>query len=219
MLETAREAGFLGSGPVERHLQHAQGFTDLVRAEMGTGVARLVDLGSGGGLPGLVIATDWPTVTLVLLEANQRRAEFLDQAIRTCGLEGRVSVVHERAEICGRNPLYRANFEGVVARSFGSPAVVAECAAPFLRVGGWLIVSEPPGEGISEPLSAEGAAAQPGERSQGSLRWPADELAQLGLEPAESVRRDFGYQILQQRRLCPEEFPRRNGVPAKRPLF
>jgi 16S rRNA (guanine527-N7)-methyltransferase len=218
VLEDAREAGFLGPGPVDRHLQHAKGFTFLVRAEMGSGAAHLVDLGSGGGLPGLVIATDWPAATLVLLESNQRRAQFLEQAVRTCRLEGRVRVIHERAEICGRNSLYRANFDGVVARSFGSPAVVAECAAPFLRVGGWLIVSEPPDED-AESQSEKSRGPQPEERPWGSQRWPADQLAQFGLEPMAPVRLQFGYQILRQRQLCPDAFPRRNGVPSKRPLF
>jgi 16S rRNA (guanine527-N7)-methyltransferase len=218
VLEAARKAGFLGPGPVERHLHHAEGFTSLVRTEIGSDAPHLVDLGSGGGLPGLVIATDWPRATLVLLEANERRAQFLERAVRTCGLEGRVSVIHERAEISGRDQLYRANFDGVVARSFGSPAVVAECAAPFLRVGGWLIVSEPPSaEDESQP--EEVAEPRPEERNQGSRRWPADQLAQLGLEPAGSVRGDFGYQILRQCQLCPDEYPRRNGVPSKRPLF
>jgi hypothetical protein len=192
---------------VERHLLHATGFAELARRQPSppaTGTAHLLDLGSGGGLPGLVIAAAWPEATLVLLDANERRTEFLRLAVRRCGLEARVSVVHQRAEECGRDGAYRGLFDGVVARSFGAPAVVAECAAPFLHPGGWLIVSEPPGSS---------------ETGGPHTRWPADKVALLGLEPGEFVRADFGYQVLYQREQCPARFPRRNGVPAKHPLF
>jgi 16S rRNA (guanine527-N7)-methyltransferase len=207
VLLDARRAGFLGPGPIEPHLEHAAGFVDLARRQAvrsGAGAPLILDLGSGGGLPGLVIAMRWPATTLVLLDANERRAEFLQRAVRRCGLGERVTVVHQRAEVGGRDPQYRGTFDGVVVRSFGAPAVVAECGAPFLRQGGWLIVSEPPG-----------ASDENGHRD----RWPADGVAQVGLEPGEFVRDGFGYQVLHQREACPERFPRRNGVPAKQPLF
>jgi 16S rRNA (guanine527-N7)-methyltransferase len=207
VLLDARRAGFLGPGPIEPHLEHAAGFVDLARRQAvrsGAGAPLILDLGSGGGLPGLVIAMRWPATTLVLLDANERRAEFLQRAVRRCGLGERVTVVHQRAEVGGRDPEYRGTFDGVVVRSFGAPAVVAECGAPFLRQGGWLIVSEPPG-----------ASDENGHRD----RWPADGVAQVGLEPGEFVREGFGYQVLHQREACPERFPRRNGVPAKQPLF
>ena len=223
VLVAARDAGFLGPGPIERHLRHARGFLELGRMEAEGESPRILDLGSGGGLPGLVVAGAWPEATVVLLEANERRAQFLERAVVACALQERVSVVHQRAEICGRDPLYRGTFGGVVVRSFGSPAVVAECAAPFLRVGGWLVVSEPPGE--TGGTIAPGAGSAPDQEDlQRAIteeigRWPADKLAPLGLEPVKSVRTEFGYQILRQVLLCPDQFPRRNGVPSKRPLF
>jgi 16S rRNA (guanine527-N7)-methyltransferase len=204
ILLEARTAGFLGPGPVAPHLDHATGFVTLARrlTAGSSGAPRLLDLGSGGGLPGLVIASAWPTATLVLLDANVRRTDFLRQAVRRLGLEDRVTVIQQRAETCGRDPAYRGRFDGVVVRSFGAPAVVAECSAPFLKVGGWLIVSEPPGAG-----------------DEGGGRWPAPGVAQVGLAPGESERDDFGYQVLYQREPCPDRYPRRNGVPAKHPLF
>jgi 16S rRNA (guanine527-N7)-methyltransferase len=90
----------------------------------------------------------------------------------------------------------------VVARSFGSPAVTAECAAPFLEVGGILVVSEPPDRGAS-------------------VRWPVEGLADLGLAPVASGghRGRFGYQVVEKQVPTPDRFPRRTGIPAKRPLF
>jgi 16S rRNA (guanine527-N7)-methyltransferase len=223
ILVAARDAGFLGPGPVEVHLRHARGFVDLGRTEVEGGTPRILDLGSGGGLPGLVVAESWPEATVVLLEANERRAQFLERAVVSCSLQERVSVLHQRAEIGGRDPVYRASFDGVVVRSFGAPAVVAECAAPFLRVGGWLVVSEPPGETSGTVARGADSAADQEVLQRAIIeevgRWPADKLALLGLEPVKSVRTEFGYQILRQVILCPDQFPRRNGVPSKRPLF
>jgi len=204
LLAEARTLGFLGPGPLDPQIRHAQGFTAIARRMSGRGPARLVDLGSGGGLPGLVVATDWPEVMLALLEANGRRAAFLRRAVGRLGLEGRVSVLEERAEVCGREAGWRAGFDGVLARSFGRPAVVAECAAPLLKVGGWLLVSEPPRS------PDEGAP---------DGRWPREPLGQLGLEPVDVIHEDFEYRTLRQRELCPDRYPRRNGVPTKKPLF
>jgi 16S rRNA (guanine527-N7)-methyltransferase len=219
VLLVAREAGFLGPGPIERHLVHAEGFVSLARAQSGPRAVRLLDLGSGGGLPGLVIAAEWAESNLVLLEANERRAQFLERAVFSCGLQRRVTVVHQRAEITGRDPLYRGAFDGVVVRSFGPPAVVAECAAPFLRVGGWLIVSEPPSHDMGGSECSALTSAADVDFGGGLSRWPEDQLARVGLEPVEQVRLDFGYQILRQYERCPDRYPRRDGVPARRPLF
>jgi len=214
ILAEARDFGFLGPGPLEPQLRHAEGFLALARRLSPAGT-HLLDLGSGGGLPGLVMATGWPDASLTLLDANQRRTTFLLSAVDRLGLQGRVAVVHERAEVAGRDPELRGVCGGVVARSFGPPAVVAECAAPFLAPGGWLIVSEPPG--AAESPAGAAVAAHP-EVADGG-RWPASGLSEVGLVPVEAVAGEFGYQILRQDGICPERFPRRNGVPTKHPLF
>lgn len=204
-LERAQELGFLGPGPVDTHVDHARGFA----AGLDGPPARFLDLGSGGGVPGLVLALDWPGASAVLLDAGERRCAFLREAVERLGLDGRVDVVRQRAEEAGRSPTLRGRFDLVVARSFGPPAVTAECAAPFLQVGGRVVVSEPPPED-----SAEGAAS-----SHDAVRWPPEGLAQLGLSPAAAWRHDYGYQSLVQRSPCPDRYPRRVGQVAKRPLF
>jgi 16S rRNA (guanine527-N7)-methyltransferase len=139
-----------------------------------------------------------PATTWMLLDGSQTRAEFLRKAVARLGLAGRVEVVGDRAETAGRGPL-RSEFDLVVARSFASPAATAECGSPFLRPGGRLIVAEPPG-GRPE-------------------RWDADGLAELGLVCSDRMVSPTAYQILIQEHPCPDRFPRRVGVPEKRPLF
>src|SRR5277367_3226554 len=90
LLVDARGQGFLGPGPLEPQIQHARGFKAIGQRLSPVGSPRVIDLGSGGGLPGLVVATEWPDVTLDLLEANGRRAAFLRRAVERLGLESRV---------------------------------------------------------------------------------------------------------------------------------
>jgi len=206
ILSEAQEAGFLGPGPLERQFRHARGFAVVARRLSAPGASgpapKVADLGSGGGLPALVVASQWPEATMDLIEANGRRATFLRVAVDRLGLSGRVRVQEERAETCGREEMMRGAFDGVTARSFGRPGVVAECAAPLLKPGGWLLVSEPPSD-----------------QTPREPRWPEQALQQLGLVGEGLVHEEFEYQVLRQTEVCPDRFPRRNGVPAKRPLF
>lgn len=160
----------------------------------------VLDLGSGGGVPGLVLADRWPEASFVLLDSQAKRTAFLAAAVRDLGWDGRVAVRTGRAEELGRDVALRSTAAAVVARSFGPPAVAAECGAPFLRAGGVLVVAEPP---VDDPT-----------------RWPAAGLRRLGLVDDGIVRAGSGTV----RRLvagspCPDEYPRPNGVPGKRPLF
>jgi 16S rRNA (guanine527-N7)-methyltransferase len=145
-------------------------------------------------VPGLVLALRWPTSTWTFIDAAERRCRFLADAIVELAIGERAEVAQGRAETLGRDPARRASYDLVTARSFGPPSATAECAAPFLRVGGRLLVSEPP---------------------SGPPRWPV-EVSLLGLEADERVG---SIQVLSQVSLCPDRYPRRTGVPAKRLLF
>jgi 16S rRNA (guanine527-N7)-methyltransferase len=175
-------------------VRHSHGFVSALETVRGT----VGDLGSGGGVPGLPLALARPDLELVLIDAGHRRVVFLEEAVAALGLGDRVRVVEGRAEEVGRGPL-RGTLDAVVARSFGPPAPTAECAAPLLRVGGRLVVSEPP----------EGGAA----------RWPTPGIELLGLRATSAVPGPPRLQVLEQVAPCPAEYPRRDGVPAKRPLF
>lgn len=217
-LRRARDLGFLGEGPLEAQLEHSSGFADAAAAAgMADPPAAFLDLGSGGGVPGLVLAARWPRADVVLVDANERRCAALREAVESSGWQARARVVQARAEAAAREPELRGSFELVVARSFAAPAVTAECAAPFLRPGGLLVVSEPP---LPEEPGADDAAGGAQDRATGHAgRWPSAGLEPLGLTPVRFVRARFSYQVLRQETLCPDRYPRREGVPAKRPLY
>jgi 16S rRNA (guanine527-N7)-methyltransferase len=161
-------------------------------------VERVLDLGSGGGVPGLVLAESAPDLRLVLVDSAVRRCRFLRNATAELDLEDRVEVVEERAETAARHPSLREALDAVVVRSFGPPGVTAECAVGFLRLGGSLVVSEPP---------------------EASVRWPPEALADLGLAPAVNCGTGgFSFVRLEKVRID-DRWPRRVGIPAKRPRF
>ena len=197
-LEDARRRGMVGPGPVEAHLDHAEALAEAVDPDFH---GRFLDLGSGAGVPGLILLELWPRATGVLLDARRRRCSFLEAAVGALDLVDRVSVACGRAEELARDRQFRAAFELVVARGFGAPGTTAECAVGFLGEGGRLAVSEPPG--ASDPT-----------------RWPKDGLDALGLLGPE-VRGGEGGRVavLTSVGAPGERWPRRVGIPGRRPLW
>lgn len=204
ILRQAQDLGMLGPGPVAEHRRHAEELSRLALSGLERDHAiQFLDLGSGGGLPGLVLASGLPDsdrMTGVLLDSQRRRAAFLEDAVDRLGIAGRIRIVASRAEDAARDVVHRERYDLVVARAFGPPAVTAECAVAFLAPGGRLVVSEPP-----EPDPA---------------RWDAEQLAALGLSPPElrSGTNVHAAVFHRQGDLDPR-WPRRPGIPAKRPLW
>jgi 16S rRNA (guanine527-N7)-methyltransferase len=196
VLEESGRQGLLGGDP-EHHIRHSEGFARLIQPRCPT-PSNLLDLGAGGGVPGLVLAVLLERSTVVLLDASNRRCRFLEWAVAELGMAERVSVVHGRAEDVARGEL-RQGFDAVTSRSFGPPAVTAECARGFLVGGGLLVVSDPPAPGS---------------------RWPRGPLGDMGYGPPHSVVVESQrFTLLEAVGTCPDELPRRNGVPGRRPLF
>ncbi len=195
VLERAHRLGFLGPGPVDPHVDHARAFARAVPAPP----AQAADLGSGGGIPALVLAEIWPDSSWWLIESRERRAAFLEESVASLGAHARITVFHQRAEDVGNDAERRGQCDLVTARSFGAPPVTAECAAGLLRVGGRLVVSEPPVATTN--------------------RWPRAPLAQLGLEPEVTHEGPPRIQVLRLVSACPPAFPRESGRAKRRPLW
>ncbi len=198
-LEESRARGFLGPGPISSHIDHAEGF---IRAweELSTAIpGTWLDLGSGGGVPGLVLLQQWRT-QVTLLDAMEKRTAFLREVLGWPDAPHFAEVICERSELASRDSRLDSSFELVVSRSFGRPAVTAECATRFLVVGGVLIVSEPPGE-------------------QDASRWDPEGLRSLGLESRGSFRSSASFHVIVKCGATPERFPRPTGIPSKRPLW
>lgn len=188
VLEEARALGFLGPGPLSFHVEHARAYLPALASVAGA----VCDLGAGGGVPGLVLAVERPDLSFTLLDAMTKRTAFLERAVSALELTN-VTVRTARAE---EVPDLRGAFAAVVARSFGPPAVVAECGAPLLQPGGVLVVSEPP---------------------DADDRWSGASL--LGLSSPIVLPGPPKLAVLRLVTACPARYPRRTGVPSKRPLW
>ena len=198
----APRAGFLRFGPSDG-VSSPSGWSD----PHGSGVvgppagALAVDLGTGGGIPGLVLAT-LTMCRWVLVARGARRGSFLRWAVRRLDLRDRVEVVVADAVEVGRGPL-RGKANLVTARSFAPPGPTVECGAPLLLPGGFLVVSEPPAE-------TRGRAG----------RWEDGGLRAMGLEDWGGWHTgQAGYRAIQLVAHCPNRAPRRFSRQISDPLI
>jgi 16S rRNA (guanine527-N7)-methyltransferase len=174
----------------------------LVLLEHLGGASRLVDVGSGGGLPGLPLKIARPELAVTLVEADQAKAAFLVQACARLALDG-VDVVARRAEEVGHEPGYREAFDVAVARALAPMPVLVELCLPLVRVGGRMLAQKTDREDVT-------AAARAIDTLGGSLR---------AVLRARSGIRDAGTVVIVDKLLpTPSSYPRRSGVPAKKPL-
>jgi 16S rRNA (guanine527-N7)-methyltransferase len=137
VLRLAQELGFLGARPIERVIEHARAFVTALDELDVTG--SVLDLGSGGGVPGLVIAHDHPTWNVTLLDRRRTRTDFLSRMVRRLGWQQRVDVRTGDAEVV-EGPA----FDAVVARGFGPPVHTLTTALGWVRPDGHVVISEPP---------------------------------------------------------------------------
>jgi 16S rRNA (guanine527-N7)-methyltransferase len=187
----------LVSGPPEELITDSLVLLEhLGEAEM------VVDVGSGGGLPGLPLKIARPALRVTLVEADQAKAAFLVRACAALGLRD-VEVLARRAEDVGRDPLYRESFDVAVARAVAPMPVLAELCLPLVRVGGRLLAQKTESEDLDGSLRAIDAVG-------GALK---------GVAAAPSAARASGTVVIVDKvRPTPPAYPRRPGVPSRKPI-
>lgn len=139
-LAQAQELGMLGARPIPEVVAHADAFVAALAAVQGS----VIDLGSGGGVPGLVIADARPDLRLELVDRRRKRTDLLERLVRRLGVSDRVTVLAVDAEDLVRTRPGQA--DAVVSRGFGPPDVTIRIARALVRPGGLIVVSEPPGD-------------------------------------------------------------------------
>ncbi len=165
----------------------------------------VVDVGAGAGFPGLPLKILLPHIRLTLIESVTKKAAFLEHVVGALSLDG-VAVLAQRAEEAGRHPDHRQRYDLAVARAVAAMAVLAEYALPLVRLGGLLVAQK--GREVGEELAAAaGAFATLG----GELR----EVRPMHLPGLEGPRHLV---IVEKVRPTPERYPRRPGMPEKRPI-
>lgn len=162
----------------------------------------LVDVGSGAGFPGLPLKMLQPMLMLTMLEASAKKVAFLEHCSRELAVEA--EIIHGRAEEFGRTSA-RESFDFATVRAVGPLAIICEYCLPLLKKGGVLIAFKGPG-GEAELGTAKVAIDSLGGSIQEILNYKLPMGDQRSLIMIEKVR------------ATPNRFPRRPGIPAKKPL-
>ena len=190
-------AGQFG-GSIKPHGDHAMGFVAFSDNPERDFVGHVIDIGSGAGLPALILAEAYPQTTWILVERRAGRADLLRRAVKRLEFADRIEVVSEDVTVAARSRL-RNSANWVTARSFGSPGDTAECAAPFLVAGGELLTSEPNDGDIGK-------------------RWPQPGLDRVDLEYVGEWSTESGrYARFRRGEAVIEDIPRKGS--RKKPLF
>lgn len=167
--------------------------------------ATLIDVGSGGGLPGIPVAIARPDLKVTLLEATGKKARFLEQCVHELPLAN-VCVIQQRAETLGQDPLNRQTYDLAVCRAVGAMNCVLEYLLPLVHVGGRVLVMK--GPGVEQELQTTGDAL--------SILGAGD-MAVFEAYPEDFDRDTVIVSILKDRP-TPEAYPRRPGIPKQSPL-
>ncbi|HEY4003280.1 MAG TPA: 16S rRNA (guanine(527)-N(7))-methyltransferase RsmG [Candidatus Xenobia bacterium] len=166
----------------------------------------VADLGSGAGIPGIPLALVDPTLEVTLVEARQRKGQFLARMIERLRLRHRVRVVAARAEAVGRDSATREHFAIVVAKGLAPLNVLLELAIPLLQVGGLLVAWK--GPGLDEEMTNA-------KRAFDLLHAHVEATLPYGLPQDPAQRRLV---LIRKDQATPETYPRRSGMPKKSPL-
>lgn len=160
----------------------------------------LIDVGSGGGIPGLPLAIAKPRLNVTLLDATRKKVDFLRATAEALGL-GNVATLTGRAEELSHDRSLRGEFDVATARAVARLAVLVELTLPFVRVGGRVLL--PKGAAAADELAEAGEAIRIlGGQAELTISDP-DELRII---------------LIDKLRPTPTGYPRRTGLPHKRPI-
>jgi 16S rRNA (guanine527-N7)-methyltransferase len=167
--------------------------------------AQIIDVGAGAGFPGIPLKLVCPTAHLTLLEATGKKVAFLEHMVGRLALR-RTMAVHARAEELAHDPAHRERYDLALARAVAELPVVVEYTLPFCKVGGWVVAQK--GEaGAAEAWSAEHA-----------IKMLGGELRRVLPVELPGLPEERSLVIVAKVSPTPAIYPRRPGMPSKRPL-
>jgi 16S rRNA (guanine527-N7)-methyltransferase len=167
--------------------------------------ARVIDVGTGAGFPGIPLKIVCPTMRLTLLEATGKKVSYLEHLVEQLALED-VCAIHARAEELGHDPRHRERYDWALARAVAEMPTLLEYLLPLARVGGAVLAQK--GE-------RAGAEMQNAEAALNTLGGRTRKLVPVELHGLAETR----YLIVVDKvAATPEKYPRRPGMPKKRPL-
>lgn len=167
--------------------------------------ARIIDVGTGGGLPGVPLAIARPDLRFTLLDSTRKKIAFIEEAAHTLGLSN-LTAIADRSETLAHHANHRQQYDLAVSRAVGPLPTLLELTLPFVRQDGWCV-------------------AMKGPRVEQELNESGDALYKLGageLQVIEAYPEEFGNDLvlvlIHKERNTPKQFPREPGLPKRSPL-
>lgn len=168
---------------------------------------QLIDVGSGAGFPGMIVAFALPELKVTLVESIEKKCNFLRLCINQFGLQNRVTVLNQRAEELSRKNAFREKFSYATARAVGNFSLIAELTLPFLHIGGHVLAQRSELQAQAERQAYSTISRQLG----GKL----DEIINL---PADMSDRKLCVIVIKKVDHTPEKFPREFADIQRKPL-
>jgi 16S rRNA (guanine527-N7)-methyltransferase len=165
---------------------------------------KVLDLGTGGGFPGIPLKILYPEIQITLVDSVGKKLKFIDDAARNLGIK--VELVHERAEILGKNKKYREKYDIVISRAVANMQTLSELCLPLVKVDGLMIASK--GPKYNEELDAAKNAMK-------ILGGQVKSIEDCTIPIAELERHVI---IIEKTNATPAAYPRKPGMPNKNPL-
>lgn len=191
--------------PRQIRVKHFLDSLSCMLAWRNTPTDRVIDVGTGAGFPGLPLKIICPAINLTLVESVGKKAAFCEHITESINLQ-QVDVVQERAETIASQVERRENYDWAIARAVATMPILVEYLLPLVRVGGFALAMK----GESGP-----AEAQTAEHAIQILGGRIQQLIPVTLPGVEDERYLV---IIEKTAATPERYPRRVGIPAKRPL-
>jgi len=170
-----------------------------------TPVNKIIDIGTGAGFPGIPLKILLPETEVVLVDSVNKKTEFCNHIIDHLQLEG-IAAIHDRVENLARESDFREQFDWAIARAVAQLATLSEYMLPFVKVGGRMLAMK----GDQGPIETQNAAP--------AIGLLGGELQQVKRLTLPGVTEDRFLITIEKKATTPEKYPRRVGVPSKKPL-
>lgn len=170
-----------------------------------TPIKRLIDIGTGAGFPGIPLKIILPETEVVLVDSINKKTNFCQHIINILNLKG-IQVIQDRVERLARDEQFRESFDWAVARAVAKLSTLSEYLLPFVKIGGNMLAMK----GEQGPFEAQ--------KAHRAVSLMGGELSQVKKLTLPGVTEDRFLITIEKKASTPEKYPRRVGIPSKKPL-